>query len=262
TVVPDPANWPDPATASTEPASHQQPQPQPAQPAPKKQGKKGKDKWTPLDAEINYTKPKGVLQSASGPQRQPRQNHQSHNQKQQKSQQGQQSQQKQQNGNINKSATVAAAKVADNSSGTGGSKAGNAAKKASQADGDQTAPKQAQQPSQQEQEQNQDDVGSRNSNQHGRSQRQSMRGRGRGRGLAQNASYGRRGGHRIAGHAPSHYQGKGNVQTGPHVAVPMPQPVVGDEESVKSFVRAQIEYYFSVDNLCKDIFFRTQMDPD
>ncbi|KAI9502831.1 hypothetical protein BX070DRAFT_192251, partial [Coemansia spiralis] len=33
-------------------------------------------------------------------------------------------------------------------------------------------------------------------------------------------------------------------------------------DSIKNFVKAQIEYYFSVENLCKDIFFRTQMDPD
>ncbi|KAJ1666923.1 hypothetical protein IW140_003342 [Coemansia sp. RSA 1813] len=276
TVVPDPESWPDPAAAATEPVSHQppqsqpQPQPQQTQPAPKKQGKKGKDKWTPLDTEINYTKPKGALQSASGPQRQQRQHQQSNNQKHQHPQKPQQNQQKhQQNGTSNKSA---AARSADNSGGANNAKPGNAAKKSSQSDDDQNAPKQQQQQKKQQQQQleqqelvqdqNQGDSGNRNSNQHGRSQRQGTRGRGRGRGYTHNSSYGRRGGHRIAGHAPSHYQGKGNVQTGPHVSVPMPQPIAGDEESVKSFVKAQIEYYFSVDNLCKDIFFRTQMDPD
>ncbi|KAJ1806906.1 hypothetical protein LPJ56_006316, partial [Coemansia sp. RSA 2599] len=56
--------------------------------------------------------------------------------------------------------------------------------------------------------------------------------------------------------------GKGNVQAGGFVALPPPPPVADDEQAVKNFVQAQIEYYFSVENLCKDIFFRTQMDPD
>ncbi|KAJ2546353.1 hypothetical protein EV175_005633 [Coemansia sp. RSA 1933] len=275
-VVPDPESWPDPATAATEPVSQQQQsqtqqqQPQtslqPTQSAAKKQGKKGKDKWTPLDTEINYTKPKGAVQSASSAQRQPRQSQQSSNQKQQKSQQGQH---KQQNGHSNKSTAASTTRSSDNNSGTSTPKAGNAAKKSAQTDDEQTIPKQQQQSQpavqpEQEQEASQGDGGSRNGSQQGRSQRQSTRGRGRGRGQAQNSSYGRRGGggHRSAGHAPSHYQGKGNVQTGAHVPVPMPQPVAGDEESVKGYVKAQIEYYFSVDNLCKDIFFRTQMDSD
>ncbi|KAJ2002566.1 hypothetical protein GGI04_003287 [Coemansia thaxteri] len=66
----------------------------------------------------------------------------------------------------------------------------------------------------------------------------------------------------MAGHAPSHYHGKGNVQVGSFAPLPVAPPVAGDEESVKGFVRAQVEYYFSVENLCKDIFFRTQMDHD
>ncbi|KAJ2757846.1 hypothetical protein IWQ57_006988, partial [Coemansia nantahalensis] len=67
---------------------------------------------------------------------------------------------------------------------------------------------------------------------------------------------------RAAGHAPSHYHGKGNVQVGGFAPAPLPQPAADDADSVKGFVRAQVEYYFSVENLCKDIFFRTQMDPD
>ncbi|KAJ2514677.1 hypothetical protein H4217_005623 [Coemansia sp. RSA 1939] len=266
-VVQDPESWPDPATAASEPIASQrntqaqtqtqQPTQQP-QPAPKKQGKKGKDKWVPLETEINYTKPKGALQSAAGPQRQQRQ-------QQQKNQHAQKPQQKQQyhqqNGNANKSAAGApVARALENGNDADSPKPGAAAKKPLAAGDAQNAPRQQQERSEQQDQQNQGqgETGSRGTNQHGRSQRQGIRGRGRGN--SQNAAYGRRGGHRIAGHAPSHYQGKGNVQPGFHTSVSLPQPVAGDEESMKSFVQAQVEYYFSVDNLCKDIFFRTQMD--
>ncbi|KAI9477368.1 hypothetical protein BX667DRAFT_468559 [Coemansia mojavensis] len=44
--------------------------------------------------------------------------------------------------------------------------------------------------------------------------------------------------------------------------MPLPLPAADDKDSVMNFVRAQVEYYFSIDNLCKDIFFRTQMNPE
>ncbi|PVU89054.1 hypothetical protein BB559_005257 [Furculomyces boomerangus] len=44
--------------------------------------------------------------------------------------------------------------------------------------------------------------------------------------------------------------------------LPEPLPSSDNDESVKSFVRKQIEYYFSIENLLKDLFFRSKMDQD
>ncbi|PVV03787.1 hypothetical protein BB560_001722 [Smittium megazygosporum] len=41
---------------------------------------------------------------------------------------------------------------------------------------------------------------------------------------------------------------------------PAPLPSVDNLESVQSFIRSQVEYYFSIENLLKDIFLRSQMD--
>ncbi|KAJ1935219.1 hypothetical protein EC988_008553, partial [Linderina pennispora] len=199
-----------------------------------------KGKWQPLDAEIQYPKPKNAT-AASNAHRQP----------------------KQQTGGNRGSST---SNAAGHRHPKDGSKQAKTDGKSSDSDGKpqhkghgkgahkaHTNGSQAEGSTQQSQRQS----------------RSSGRGRGRGRGQSHSNQQGRRTGsgpnhqqQRTAGHAPSHYHGKGNVQPGSFVPAPLPVPVPGDEESVKQFVKAQVEYYFSVDNLCKDIFFRTQMDPD
>ncbi|KAI8324621.1 hypothetical protein GQ54DRAFT_308993 [Martensiomyces pterosporus] len=235
--VADPANWPDPATAASESTLH----PQAA--AKKAAGGKGKGKWSPLDTDIQYTKPKSAT-SASSAQRQTK--HQSNS----------------------RSANSGAA---NDSSNAGQQQQGSADKQSAAPKGDAHAgdesAKQPKSASANSNKQSQSEGSHNNQHHHqsqnqNRSQRSSGRGRGRGRGQGNHSNQGRRSGHRSAGHAPSHYQGKGNVQPGSFAPVPLPQPVLGDEKSIKDFVRAQVEYYFSVENLCKDIFFRTQMDPD
>ncbi|KAF9985913.1 La ribonucleoprotein domain member 1 [Mortierella antarctica] len=37
---------------------------------------------------------------------------------------------------------------------------------------------------------------------------------------------------------------------------------IADSESLKAFILQQMEYYFSVENLCKDVYMRTQMDSE
>ncbi|KAJ2800105.1 hypothetical protein H4R20_004184 [Coemansia guatemalensis] len=242
-------NWPDPATAASEP-SQQPPTPRAAQPAiAKKPAKKGRDKWLPLEAEIKFPKPKTATQGLSGGQRQPRH--------------GQQSNAKNANG-TSRQQTTQHARDADADS---DAKAAHASRRNPRAEGSS--------------EQNQNGVGASSStsrshsqDSQANSQRASARGRGHGRGRGRGRGRGQgyisgpthRGGHqqRTAGHAPSHYHGKGNVQAGGFVPVPvpLPRPAADDEGSIKGFVKAQVEYYFSVENLCKDIFFRTQMDPD
>ncbi|OMJ23024.1 La-related protein 1 [Smittium culicis] len=49
----------------------------------------------------------------------------------------------------------------------------------------------------------------------------------------------------------------------PYIAyapMPGPLPTAGNEDSLKTFIRKQIEYYFSIENLLKDMFFRAKMD--
>ncbi|KAJ1724655.1 hypothetical protein LPJ53_001083 [Coemansia erecta] len=235
----DPNSWPDPATAAAAsdatapPQGHQQS-------AKQQQAKRGKGKWVPLETEIQYSRPKNAVQQP------PTQRHQKQQQQQ---------------------SLTSSAKDADASGAKGTRSSGAAHKKQNRSD---SIPSQSnhangntattsgahnqshqQHESQQHQQQQQ---------QQGRSQRTPGRGRGRGRGSYNNASNGRRNGPRTVGHAPSHYQGKGNVQAGNFVPMPIPQPASDDEQSISSFVRAQVEYYFSVDNLCKDIFFRSHMD--
>ncbi|KAI8872760.1 hypothetical protein GQ42DRAFT_176939 [Ramicandelaber brevisporus] len=45
-------------------------------------------------------------------------------------------------------------------------------------------------------------------------------------------------------------------------AQPVLVPIPVDREAIMLWVRSQIEYYFSVDNLCHDLWFRQQMDSD
>ncbi|KAG0225373.1 La ribonucleoprotein domain member 1B [Actinomortierella wolfii] len=65
---------------------------------------------------------------------------------------------------------------------------------------------------------------------------------------------GGRGGKSSAGR-PNHRASMGNVayiyQAGPQ-----------NPEALKSFILQQMEYYFSIENLCKDVFLRTQMDEE
>ncbi|KAJ2642345.1 hypothetical protein GGF44_001711, partial [Coemansia sp. RSA 1694] len=248
----DPTSWPDPATAASENA-----QPQPPLSATKI-AKKGKGKWVPLDAEIQYPKPKNATQTPAAP-RQPK-----------SQQQNGTSSTKQSPGQTTKDASDASvtkgAKPATNpnkkqprSDASHDQQPRQAAAKdfasASNAASNNATPAAAAA----------SDVATQQSQalgQNMRGQRQNGRGRGRGRGGQTHAMQSRRGGYRATGHAPSHYQGKGNVQAGGFTPLPVAPPLAGDDDSVKSFVRAQVEYYFSVENLCKDIFFRTQMDPD
>ncbi|KAJ2404325.1 hypothetical protein GGI10_005554, partial [Coemansia sp. RSA 2530] len=65
----DPISWPDPATAASETAQPQTPS------TATMPGKKGKGKWTPLEAEIQYPKPKNAIQSPTTP-RQPKSQYQ------------------------------------------------------------------------------------------------------------------------------------------------------------------------------------------
>ncbi|KAJ2899029.1 hypothetical protein GGI21_001237 [Coemansia aciculifera] len=242
----DPTSWPDPATAASENAPPQTPL------ATTKAAKKGKGKWVPLETEIQYPKPKNATQTPAAP-RQP------------KSQQ-----QQQQNGSAKQLSSPATKDVSDASGAKGVKPITNPNKRQPRSDAlhdqhsRQTAAK---------------DAASANNatpaavdvtvadevtqqGQNTRGQRQNGRGRGRGRGGQIHTTQNRRGGYRATGHAPSHYQGKGNVQVGRLAPLPVVPPLAGDDDSVKGFVRAQVEYYFSVENLCKDIFFRTQMDPE
>ncbi|KAJ2748018.1 hypothetical protein GGI20_000105 [Coemansia sp. BCRC 34301] len=248
----DPTGWPDPATAASESTQPQLPL------SATKPTKKGKGKWVPLDAEIQYSKPKNATQTPAAP-RQPKAQHQ--------------------NGNTNtKQSTGSATKDVLDASGAKGAKpAINPSKKQSRSDALQdqqprlTATKDVAPASNANSSTATPtavvatDAASQQSQTLGqslRTQRQNGRGRGRGRGGQTHTMQNRRGGYRATGHAPSHYQGKGNVQAGGVAPLAVAPPLAGDDESVKSFVRAQVEYYFSVENLCKDIFFRTQMDPD
>ncbi|KNC97999.1 uncharacterized protein SPPG_06417 [Spizellomyces punctatus DAOM BR117] len=57
----------------------------------------------------------------------------------------------------------------------------------------------------------------------------------------------------------------GQLQAGPYAAPSgayygYPDPEAVDVETVKWWIRTQIEYYFSVENLCRDIYFRRQMN--
>ncbi|KAJ2079326.1 hypothetical protein H4R24_003858 [Coemansia sp. RSA 988] len=237
-------SWPVPATAASEPPQT----PRTTQPTTaKKPAKKGRDKWLPLEAEIKYPTPKAATQGLSGGQRQPRHGHQGNA--------------KNANG-TNRQQTTHHARDADADADP---RVANASRRHPRAEGSS------------DQHQNGVGVSSSTSRSHSQdsqanSQRASARGRGQGRGRGRGRGRGQgyisgpthRGGHqqRTAGHAPSHYHGKGNVQAGGFVPVPLPQPTADDESSIKGFVKAQVEYYFSVENLCKDIFFRTQMDPD
>ncbi|KAJ1990011.1 hypothetical protein H4R33_001871 [Dimargaris cristalligena] len=68
------------------------------------------------------------------------------------------------------------------------------------------------------------------------------------------------------GGAQSH-PGLGYPRRGPHfpmVNVPPPLPSTDgvDTSTLQSFVRHQVEFYFSVDNLLKDVFFRSQMSEE
>ncbi|KAJ2617305.1 hypothetical protein H4S08_000406 [Coemansia sp. RSA 1365] len=237
-------SWPDPATAASE-SSQQPPTPRSTQPAvAKKPIKKGRDKWLPLEAEIKYPKPKAATQGLSGAQRQPRHAHQNNA--------------KAANGTTRHPSAPLTRDSDANAD-------ANANRRHPHAEGSS--------------EQSQNGVGASSSTSRSHSQdsqansqrasvrgRGQNRGRGRGRGRGQGYVSGpmHRGGYqqRSAGHAPSHYHGKGNVQAGGFVPAPLPRPAADDEGSIKGFVKAQVEYYFSVENLCKDIFFRTQMDPD
>ncbi|KAJ2316832.1 hypothetical protein IWW52_003436, partial [Coemansia sp. RSA 2704] len=242
TVSADLDSWPDPATAASGSA-----QPTRAQAAaPKKAGKKGKDKWVPLEAEIQYPKPKGATQVPAAAQRQPRQNQQNG---------ARNAGSKQAAAGSKDGADAVAAKGAKTATNVGASKKPARSEDASDArNQSRNASRAASRSSSQDRQANAQRTSVR-----GRGQ---GRGRGRGRGRGQAYGTGSRGGHRTAGHAPSHYYGKGNVHAGDLAPVPLPLPAADDQESVKGFVRAQVEYYFSVDNLCKDIFFRTQMDPN
>ncbi|KAJ2162656.1 hypothetical protein GGF46_000529 [Coemansia sp. RSA 552] len=238
-VATDPESWPDPATAASGATVQTQTRAPPA--AAKKPSRKGK--WVVLETDIQYAKPKAAAQASTAGQRPPKQS--------------------QQNGarGGGKQSTAPAAK--DDADGAKGVRApGSGAKKL------QPRPESA---GEHRRRDSSDGSIARSRSQdssQGAAARSSARGRGpargrgRGRARGQNHGQGYRGGPRTAGHAPSHYYGKGNVQAGGVVPVPLPQPSTDDEGSVRGFVKAQVEYYFSVDNLCKDIFFRTQMDPD
>ncbi|KAJ3099396.1 La ribonucleoprotein domain member 1B [Phlyctochytrium planicorne] len=45
-------------------------------------------------------------------------------------------------------------------------------------------------------------------------------------------------------------------------AFPTPDGGDADVDTVKSWIRSQVEYYFSIENLCRDIYFRRQMNPE
>ncbi|KAJ2342440.1 hypothetical protein GGF43_005930, partial [Coemansia sp. RSA 2618] len=236
-VTADTESWPDPAAAATESTLHGR-----TQAAPKKAGKKGKDKWTPLEAEIQYPKPKAATQAPAAAQRQAKQNGV--------------------RGAGNKPAATSTRDGADTGnakSAKSGSANGN--KKPTRPEDTQDARNQS--GSRAASRSNSQDLQSNAQRSSGRGRGQGRgRGRGRGRGQHYGAGHGHRGGHRAAGHAPSYYHGKGNVHAGDLAPVPLPLPKTDDKDSVQSFVQAQVEYYFSVDNLCKDVFFRTQMDPN
>ncbi|KAJ1935186.1 hypothetical protein GGF37_006089 [Kickxella alabastrina] len=251
-VTADTTSWPDPATAAATAGSDSTVQSQTLLTAGKQQqqpAKKGKGKWMPLEAEIQYPKPKNAAQHPST-QRQPKQ------------QQHQQAGQQPQSGNNKQSAASGSAKDSSDTAAAKGPKPANAHKKNSRSDNSSHGQNIHSNSNSDGSHQQQTQAQSHGQQQQGRNQRSAGRGRGRGRGQNHNVAQTRRTGPRIAGHAPSHYQGKGNVQIGGFAPLPFPPPVAGDEQSVVDFVRAQVEYYFSVDNLCKDIFFRTQMDTD
>ncbi|KAJ2722886.1 hypothetical protein GGI07_003013 [Coemansia sp. Benny D115] len=278
----DTTSWPDPATAAAsesttvqqggngqaktakkQPASQSSSAQQPASQSSSAQqpaaaaaaastlasaAKRGKGKWVPLDATIQFTKPAGATQqssSGSGARHSKQQNGQRPNSRS--------------NGSRQQSAKSAKGS-ADSADSANGSTSGGQASSAN---------RKHQGRSEGSSQSANGDASGQESKDQGRSQQRSSgrgRGRGRGRGGQSNhhgGAHGRRGGQqRTAGHAPSHYHGKGNVQAGNFAHIPLPPPVVGDEQSMAGFIRAQVEYYFSVDNLCKDIFFRTQMGHD
>ncbi|KAI8146659.1 hypothetical protein BJV82DRAFT_665618 [Fennellomyces sp. T-0311] len=75
--------------------------------------------------------------------------------------------------------------------------------------------------------------------------RGSYRGAGRGRGRG-------RGGFRRNDHVMNYYATAQRLRPPAYVSV--------DAETLKHYIMQQIEYYFSIDNLCKDIFLRGKMD--
>ena len=80
-------------------------------------------------------------------------------------------------------------------------------------------------------------------NKHSHSNSPSPAGRGRGRG-----------GRRQYGTRSQNRHSTGSSQPAHYYTV--------DYEMVKSYLLAQIEYYFSTENLCRDLYFRTQMDDE
>ncbi|KAF9905821.1 La ribonucleoprotein domain member 1 [Lobosporangium transversale] len=83
---------------------------------------------------------------------------------------------------------------------------------------------------------------SRNGSQH-RSQNRQHSGRGRGA--------------KSTGARPNYRSSVGNAAYAYQHGAPQP-----DTEVLKSFILQQMEYYFSVENLCKDVYMRTQMDSE
>ncbi|KAJ2711054.1 hypothetical protein H4R19_003437 [Coemansia spiralis] len=243
-------SWPDPATAASEAA---QPSARGAVPAaPKKAGRKGKDKWLPLEAEIQYSKPRSATQTPSAAPRQQRQSQQ--NGGRQAAPAGDAAARGPRPANAGKKQPPGdeAQEPSSNSNENSTSASRSHSRDAQPAAGQAPAARPARG---QSQSQGQSQVQSQSQG--------ATRGRGRGRSRAYGPTAGpQRSGFRAAGHAPSHYHGKGNVQVGGFAPAPLPEPTADDADSIKGFVRAQVEYYFSVENLCKDIFFRTQMDPD
>ncbi|KAJ1917071.1 hypothetical protein H4219_003415 [Mycoemilia scoparia] len=67
-------------------------------------------------------------------------------------------------------------------------------------------------------------------------------------------------------HYPGHHfvpqMGANNAGSVLPAPAPFPQPIPQTEADLKLFIQKQVEYYFSVENLCKDVFFRTQMDAE
>ncbi|KAJ2796075.1 hypothetical protein H4S07_006317, partial [Coemansia furcata] len=207
----DPNTWPDPATAASETTQPQTPS------VATKPVKKGKGKWTPLEAEIQYPKPKNAIQTPATP-RQPKN--------------------QQQNGaasNGTKHSTGVSAKDgSDTSSAKGAKSSSNSSKRQPRTDvqhdqqSRQTTVKEVTPVSNNGNGNDAStsttpDVANQQSQTQGhtsRGPRQTGRGRGRGRGGQTHATQSRRGGYRATGHAPSHYQGKGNVQAGGYAPLP------------------------------------------
>jgi la-related protein 1 len=84
------------------------------------------------------------------------------------------------------------------------------------------------------------------------------RGRGRNNGKRQS------GGHHHSGTGYSSSQGNRAVNRYSTGNAPSAHyyPLQVDVEAVKIYLLAQIEYYFSVENLCRDIYLRSQMDEE